>query len=72
MTYSDAFRLLEMFTERDYAGRPHLYVHSRKADSWVRPKGMRIISSREQVAIQDWETEEWEALPLNELEFGLW
>lgn len=73
MTYSEALRLLEMFQARDYTqGRPHLYVRSRKSNNWVRPKGMRLIASSGEIAIMDWETEEWEVIPFNEVDFGLW
>ncbi|MER3424389.1 MAG: hypothetical protein C4293_15390 [Nitrospiraceae bacterium] len=73
MTYAEALQLLELFRERDYAqGRPHLYIRSRKSDNWIRPKGVRIMASAQEVAIQDWETEEWESIPFKEVDFGLW
>ena len=73
MTFSDALRLLELFRERDYAReRPHLYFKSRKSDLWVRPKGMRILPSSEEIAILDWETEQWESIPFKDVNFGLW
>lgn len=73
MTYTEALQLLDMFQERDYAQtRPHFYVRSRKSDTWVKPKGMRILPSSEQIAILDWESEEWEAIPFKEVDFGVW
>jgi hypothetical protein len=73
MTFPDALRLLELFHARDYAqGRPHLYFKSLKSDTWVRPKGMRVLPSSQQVAIMDWETEQWEVIPFNDVDFGLW
>ena len=73
MTYSDVLKILDLFRERDYTqARPHLYIRSPKSDSWVRPKGMRIITSSEEIAILDVESEEWESLPFKEIDFGLW
>lgn len=73
MTLSEALRLLELFHERDYAQvRPHLYFKSLKSDLWVRPKGMRILPSSEEIAILDVETEQWEAIPFKDVSFGLW
>lgn len=71
--FREALQLLEFFRERDYTqGRPHLYFRSLKSNSWIRPKGLRILSSSEALAIQNWETEEWEEIPLKVLDFGLW
>jgi hypothetical protein len=73
VTFPDALRLLELFHARDYAQtRPHLYFKSLKSDTWVRPKGMRVLPSSQQVAIMDWETEQWEVIPFNDVDFGLW
>ncbi len=73
MTFTDALRLLELFHERDYAQtRPHLCFKSRKSTSWVRPKGVRIIPSTKEIAMLDWETEQWESIPLKDVDFGLW
>ncbi len=73
MTLSEALRLLELFHERDYAQvRPHLYFKSLKSDLWVRPKGMRILPSSEEIAILDMETEQWETIPFKDVSFGLW
>lgn len=73
MTFTDALRLLELFHERDYAQtRPHLYFKSRKSTSWVRPKGVRIIPSTKEIAMLDWETEQWESIPFKDVDFGLW
>jgi hypothetical protein len=43
-----------------------------KADSWVRPKGMRILPSDLQIAILDAESEQWETIPFKDVSFGLW
>ncbi|MBI3808379.1 MAG: hypothetical protein HY281_12855 [Nitrospirae bacterium] len=73
MTFPDALRLLELFHERDYAQvRPHLYFKSLKADTWVRPKGMRVFPSDLQIAILDVESEQWEMIPFKDVSFGLW
>ena len=73
VTYSEAVQLLELFQRRDYAQeRPHLYVRSPRLGSWVRPKGMRILLSKEEVAILHWDTEEWESIPFKEVDYGLW
>lgn len=73
MTFPDALRLLELFEERDYAqARPHLYFKSLKADTWVRPKGMRVLPSDLQIAILDVESEQWETIPFKDVNFGLW
>lgn len=73
MTIPDALRLLELFEERDYAQtRPHLYFKSLKADTWVRPKGMRVLPSDLQIAILDVESEQWETIPFKDVSFGLW
>ncbi len=73
MTFPDALQLLELFHERDYAqARPHLYFKSLKTDSWVRPKGMRILSSDLQISILDVESEQWETIPFRDVSFGLW
>jgi len=73
MTFSDALRLLELFHERDYAkDRPHLYFKSRTRDLWLRPKGVRILPSSEEIAILDWETEQWDSIPFKDVSFGLW
>jgi hypothetical protein len=73
MTFPDALQLLELFHERDYSqARPHLYFKSLKADSWVRPKGMRILPSDLQIAILDVESEQWETIPFKDVSFGLW
>jgi len=73
MTFPDALRLLELFHERDYAqARPHLYFKSLKADTWVRPKGMRVLPSDLQIAILDVESEQWETIPFKDVNFGLW
>lgn len=73
MTQSEALRMLEMFKERDYAqGRPHFYVRNPKSNEWVRPKGIRIIASSKQMAILDWQSEQWEAIPFKDVDFGLW
>ena len=64
MTFSDALRLLELFHERDYAqARPHLYFKSSKSDSWVRPKGMRVLPKDLEIAILCVENELWETIP---------
>lgn len=73
MTYAEALRVLEIFKERDYVQqRPHFYVQSRKLNQWVRPKGMRILASAGQIAIQHWDSEEWEVIPMSEFNVGLW
>lgn len=73
MTFSDALRLLDLFHARDFAHeRPHLYFKSRKSGDWMRPKGMRILASSEEIAILDWETEQWESVPFKDADFGLW
>ena len=73
MTYSDALRLLKLFQVRDYSQeRPHLYVKSLKSGTWVRPKGMRILLTSDEIAIQDLKTEEWESIPFDQVDFGLW
>jgi hypothetical protein len=73
MTFPDLLQLLELFHERDYAqARPHLYFKSLKTDSWVRPKGMRILPSDLQIAILDAESEQWETIPFRDVNFGLW
>lgn len=73
MTFPDALRLLELFHERDYAqARPHLYFKSLKSDSWVRPKGMRVLPANLELAILDVETEQWETIPFKDVCFGLW
>ena len=73
MTFSDVLRLLELFHERDYAqARPHLYFKSKGSQAWVRPKGMRILPSSEEIAILDVETEQWEPIPFKDIQFGLW
>lgn len=73
MTLPDALRLLELFYQRDYAqSRPHLYFRSPKSDSWVRPKGMRVLPSNLEIAILDMEREEWETIPFKDVSFGLW
>jgi hypothetical protein len=73
MTFPDALQLLELFHERDYAqARPHLYFKSLKADTWVRPKGMRVHPSDLQIAILDMESEQWETIPFKDVSFGLW
>jgi hypothetical protein len=73
MTFSDALRLLELFHERDYAqARPHLYFKSSKSDSWVRPKGMRILPKDLEIAILGVESELWETIPFKDVSFGLW
>jgi len=64
MTYSHVLKILDLFRERDYTQTPpHLYICSPKSNSWVRPKGMRIVTSSEEIAILDLETEEWELIP---------
>lgn len=73
MTYAEAVQLLELFQKRDYIQeRPHLYLRSLKLNTWVRPKGMRILTSTNSVAILHWETEEWESIPFEEVDYGLW
>jgi hypothetical protein len=73
MTMAEALQLLELFRERDYAqSRPHLYFKSQKSGAWVRPKGLRVIPSDVQIAILDWETEQWEAISFKDVSFGLW
>lgn len=73
MTLPDALRLLELFNARDYAQtRPHLYVLSPKSDSWIRPKGMRVLPSSFEIAILHVEREEWETIPFKDVGFGLW
>ncbi|MBI4402477.1 MAG: hypothetical protein HY581_12700 [Nitrospirae bacterium] len=73
MTYDEALRLLELFQKRDYAqGRPHFYIRSWRSNSWVRPKGVRILASSNELAILDWESEEWETIPFKDVDFGLW
>ena len=73
MTFPDALRLLELFHERDYAQtRPHLYFKTKRSEPWVRPKGMRILPSSEEIAILDCETEQWETIPFKDVQFGLW
>lgn len=73
MTLPDALRLLELFHERDYAqARPHLYFKSLKAESWVKPKGMRVHPANLEIAIMDVETEQWETIPFRDVSFGLW
>jgi hypothetical protein len=73
VTLPDALQLLELFHKRDYAqARPHLYFKSLKSDTWVRPKGMRILPSDLQIAILDVESEQWETIPFKDVNFGLW
>ena len=73
VTLPETLRLLELFHERDYAqARPHLYFKSLKSDSWVRPKGMRIVPSNLEIAILDVESEQWETIPFRDVCFGLW
>jgi hypothetical protein len=73
MTFLDALRLLELFHARDYAqARPHLYFKSLKSDTWVRPKGMRVLPSDLQIAILDVESEQWETISFRDVNFGLW
>jgi nitroreductase len=73
VTFPDALRLLELFHARDYAqARPHLYFKSLKSDTWVRPKGMRVLPSDLGIAILDVENEEWETIPFRDVSFGLW
>jgi hypothetical protein len=73
VTFADALRLLEVFHARDYAqARPHLYFKSLKSDTWVRPKGMRVLPSDLGIAILDVENEEWETIPFRDVSFGLW
>ena len=73
MTFPDALRLLELFHARDYAqARPHLYFKSLKSDTWVRPKGMRVLPSDLQIAILDLESEQWETISFRDVNFGLW
>lgn len=73
LTNTEALRLLELFQERDYAqGRPHFYVRSPKSNTWVRPKGIRILTSSQQMGILHWDPEEWEIVPYHEIDFGLW
>lgn len=73
LTNTEALRLLELFQERDYAqGRPHFYVRSKRTNDWVRPKGMRIMASSEEIAILHWEPEAWESIPFSQVDFGLW
>jgi hypothetical protein len=43
-----------------------------KSDSWVRPKGMRIVPSNLEIAILDVESEQWETIPFRDVCFGLW
>lgn len=73
MVFSDALRLIEIFHARDYAQeRPHFYVRSKTTNSWVRPKGMRVLPPSEGIAILDVEREEWETIPYGDFSFGLW
>ena len=72
-TMPDVLRLLELFHQRDYAqARPHLYVKSLKSDSWVRPKGMRVIPSNLDIEILGLESEQWETIPFKDVSVGLW
>lgn len=71
--FSESLQLLELFREREYTqGRPHLYFKSLKTGQWIRPKGLRVLSSSESLAFQHWESEEWEEIPLKDMDFGLW
>jgi hypothetical protein len=73
VTFPDALRLLELFHQRDYSqARPHLYFKSLKSDSWVRPKGVRVLPSNLELAILDMEKEQWETIPFRDVCFGLW
>ena len=73
VTFPDALRLLELFHARDYAqARPHLYFKSLKSDTWVRPKGMRVLPSDLGISILDVESEQWETIPFKDVNFGLW
>jgi len=73
VTLPETLQLLELFRERDYAqARPHLYFKSLKSDSWIRPKGMRVVPSSLEIAILDVESEQWETIPFRDVCFGLW
>lgn len=73
MSYADVLKILDLFRERDYAQvRPHLYIRSPKSNKWVRPKGMQVLHTTNEIAILDVETEEWESIPFDKIDFGLW